>query len=55
MCPEKMHVDQLDIDVSLVRRLLAEQFPHWTDLPIVRVKSAGTENAIYRLGDDLAI
>ena len=55
MCPEKMHVDQLDIDEPLVRRLLAEQFPHWADLSIARVKSAGTENAIYRLGDDLAI
>ena len=55
MCPEKMHADQLDIDEPLVRRLLAGQFPHWADLSIVRVKSAGTENAIYRLGDDLAI
>ena len=55
MCPEKMHVDQLDIDEPLVRRLLAGQFPHWADLSIARVKSAGTENAIYRLGDDLAI
>ena len=50
-----MHADQLDIDEPLVRRLLAGQFPHWADLSIVRVKSAGTENAIYRLGDDLAI
>ena len=55
MCPEKMPVDQLDIDEPLVRRLLAGQFPHWADLSIARVKSAGTENAIYRLGDDLAI
>ena len=55
MRPEKMHVDQLDIDEPLVRRLLAGQFPHWADLSIARVKSAGTENAIYRLGDDLAI
>lgn len=55
MRPEKMHVDQLDIDEPLVRRLLAGQFPHWSDLPIARVESAGTENAIYRLGDDLAI
>ena len=55
MCSEKMHVDQLDIDEPLIRRLLAGQFPHWADLSIARVKSAGTENAIYRLGDNLAI
>lgn len=52
---ERMHVDQLDVDEALVRRLLAGQFPHWADLSIARVNSAGTENAIYRLGDDLAI
>ncbi len=50
-----MHVDQLEIDQSLVRRLLAGQFPQWADLSIERVDSDGTENAIYRLGDELAI
>ena len=55
MQPENMHVDQLEIDESLVRRLLAGQFPRWADLSIERVDSDGTENAIYRLGDELAI
>ncbi|HEY5058791.1 MAG TPA: aminoglycoside phosphotransferase family protein [Gaiellaceae bacterium] len=44
----------MDTDVSLVRRLLAAQFPQWAHLPIERVQSAGTDNAIYRLGDDMA-
>jgi aminoglycoside phosphotransferase (APT) family kinase protein len=35
--------------------LLAAQFPHWADLPIEPVRSAGTDNAIYRLGDDMAV
>ena len=51
----KMHSDQVETDVALVRRLLAEQFPLWADLTIVPVESAGTENAIYRLGDDMAV
>lgn len=51
----RMHADELAIDLPLVRRLLAGQFPHWADLPIEPVHSAGTDNAIYRLGDDLAI
>jgi aminoglycoside phosphotransferase (APT) family kinase protein len=55
MCPGKMHADEVDIDVSLVRRLLAAQFPQWGDLPIDRVASAGTDNAIYRLGDDMSV
>jgi aminoglycoside phosphotransferase (APT) family kinase protein len=55
MCPEKMHADQLDIDASLVRRLLLRQFPHLAGLSIERVESGGTENAIFRLGDTFAI
>lgn len=51
----KMHIDEVDTDVSLVRRLLAAQFPQWADLSIERVQSAGTDNAIYRLGDDMAV
>jgi hypothetical protein len=42
-------------DVSLVGRLLAAQFPQWADLPIEPVRSAGTDNATYRLGDDMAV
>jgi len=51
----KMHADEADIDVSLVRRLLAGQFPQWSDLLIERVRSAGTVNAIYRLGVGMAV
>ena len=51
----RMHADELDIDEPLVRRLLAEQFPEWADRPLVRALPAGTENAIFRLGDDLAV
>jgi len=50
-----MHPDEADTDVSLVRRLLAAQFPQWAELPVEPVCSAGTDNAIYRLGDDLAV
>jgi aminoglycoside phosphotransferase (APT) family kinase protein len=51
----KMHADEVDIDISLVARLLAGQFPQWADLPLAPVQSAGTDNAIYRLGDALAV
>jgi aminoglycoside phosphotransferase (APT) family kinase protein len=51
----KMHTDEVDTDASLVRRLLAAQFPQWADLPIKLVQSAGTDNAIYRLGNDMAV
>ena len=51
----KMHVNEVATDASLVQRLLAAQFPHWADLPIAPVESAGTDNALYRLGDDMAV
>jgi aminoglycoside phosphotransferase (APT) family kinase protein len=51
----KMHDGEVDTNASLVRRLLAAQFPQWADLPIKRVRSAGTDNALYQLGDDMAV
>jgi aminoglycoside phosphotransferase (APT) family kinase protein len=51
----RMHTDEVVIDEPLVRRLLAEQFPHWAGLPLERVEPEGTVNAIFRLGDDLSV
>jgi len=51
----KMHADEVGTDVALVSRLLAVQFPHWAGLPIEPVPSAGTDNALYRLGDDMVV
>lgn len=48
-----MHADEVVTDTALVRRLLAEQYPRWADLSITPVTSAGTDNALYRLGDEL--
>ncbi|MFF3431597.1 aminoglycoside phosphotransferase family protein [Streptomyces sp. NPDC002602] len=50
-----MHADELEIDADLVRGLLRARFPRWADLPITRLASGGTVNAIYRLGDDLTV
>jgi aminoglycoside phosphotransferase (APT) family kinase protein len=50
-----MHADELDIDEALVRRMVAAQFPQWADLPVELVDSAGTSNAMYRLGADLVV
>jgi len=51
----KMHEDEIDIDIPLVKRLLAEQFPHLAERSITVVRSTGTVNAIYRLGYDLYV
>ncbi|MEV0064987.1 aminoglycoside phosphotransferase family protein [Amycolatopsis sp. NPDC050768] len=43
------------LDDDLVRRLVAGQFPRWAALPVRRHPSGGTVNAVYRLGEDLAV
>jgi aminoglycoside phosphotransferase (APT) family kinase protein len=50
-----MHADEIDIDGDLVTRLVAEQFPEWSELAIEPVHGGGTDNALYRLGDDLCV
>ena len=53
--PGKMHADELEIDAALVRRLLAAQFPQWSHLSLAPVPSAGTDNALYRLSEDMVV
>ncbi len=55
MSTRKMHDDEVEVPTELVQRLLAEQFPAWAGLPLARVTSAGTDNAMFRLGDDLVV
>lgn len=50
-----MHGDEIDVDRALVKRLLTEQFPHLAERVITLVRSTGTVNAIYTLGDDLCV
>lgn len=50
-----MHADQVAIDAALVRRLLARQMPDLAMLPLRRVQGAGTQNALFRLGDAMAV
>jgi aminoglycoside phosphotransferase (APT) family kinase protein len=52
---EKMHADEQGMTVEQVRRLLAEQFPDWAELPLRPVEPAGTVNAVFRLGTGLSI
>jgi aminoglycoside phosphotransferase (APT) family kinase protein len=43
------------IDTSLVRRLVADQFPQWSHLPIVPVAYDGWDNHTFRLGNELSV
>jgi aminoglycoside phosphotransferase (APT) family kinase protein len=55
VCHGRMHADEVDIDEFIVRRLLTTQFPQWAELSIEPVASAGTDNALFRLGHDMVV
>ncbi|MEU5870675.1 phosphotransferase [Glycomyces sp. NPDC047369] len=48
-----MHEGQLSVPVAAVQELVDAQFPRWRGLPVSPVPSAGTVNAIFRVGEDL--
>jgi aminoglycoside phosphotransferase (APT) family kinase protein len=52
---ERLHDDEPDTGVDVVRALLEGQVPQLADLPLALLSNTGTDNAIYRLGNDLAV
>ena len=46
---------RIDVDETMVRRLLESQVPDLAGVPLRRVVTAGVNNTIYRLGDDLTV
>jgi aminoglycoside phosphotransferase (APT) family kinase protein len=50
-----MHQDEVPVDDALARRLVADQLPEWADLAVRPVTAWGTDNAVYRLGDDMVV
>jgi aminoglycoside phosphotransferase (APT) family kinase protein len=43
------------IDVHLVRKLIATQFPQWADLPIKPVEKGGWDNRTFHLGEFMTV
>ncbi len=50
-----MHEAELVVDEELVRCLLAAQLPELADRPLTVVEPWGTDNALWRLGNDLLV
>jgi cytochrome P450/aminoglycoside phosphotransferase (APT) family kinase protein len=44
-----------DIDADLVRALVSDQFPDWTDLTVASVEPQGWDNRTFRLGTELSV
>ena len=51
----RLHDDELAVDLDLVRALLGDLCPDWAGLPIERLASTGSSNALFRVGDDLLV
>lgn len=49
-----MHDDQVHIELDLARDLIRDQFPQFVDEKITALASAGTVNAIFRIGSRYA-
>lgn len=45
-----MHEDEIPVTEETVRALVDDQFPRWRDVPVRRIASEGTVNAIFRIG-----
>lgn len=50
-----MHKNEIQIDLALVQQLVNRQFPQWAAQSLTRLASAGTDNAMFRLGNDKVI
>lgn len=50
-----MHEDETAISDELVRRLIDTQLPRWSGLPLRRLPPVGTDNQLFRLGDELLV
>ena len=50
-----LHHDELRIDLPLVRALVDRADPGFAELPLRRLESSGSSNALFRLGDDLLV
>ncbi len=53
MRPDDKPATRVNIDLSLARKLIAAQFPHWADLPVRLVEPGGWDNRSFRLGEEM--
>ena len=54
-CMQIFDHDKIPLDVPLVRRLIAEQFPKWADLEIKPVEFGGWDNKTFHLGEHMSV
>lgn len=51
----RLHDNELRIDLDLVERLIATQFPQYAGLSLQPLGASGSSNVLFRLGDDFLV
>lgn len=51
----KMHDNEQEVNAVLVQSLLKKQCPQWADLELRPIFSSGTDNALFRLGNQYVV
>jgi aminoglycoside phosphotransferase (APT) family kinase protein len=51
----RLHEGEPELDAGLVRRLVDEQLPQWSSLPLKELPATGTDHWLFRLGDELLV
>ncbi|MCA0402792.1 MAG: aminoglycoside phosphotransferase family protein [Proteobacteria bacterium] len=49
------NIDNIHIDVPLVRQLINTQFPEWANLPVKPVEFSGWDNRTFHLGEHMTV
>ncbi len=55
MPPGKNQITKLEINTTLVQKLILDQYPHWAGLPIKPVALNGWDNRTFHLGKDMSV
>jgi aminoglycoside phosphotransferase (APT) family kinase protein len=50
-----MHADELQVDETLIGRMVADQLPEHACAPVRRLSASGSSNTLFRLGDELLV
>lgn len=55
MSDKSLHAGELVIDIALANALISTQYPQWAKLEIRPILSSGTDNEIFRLGENMCL
>ena len=52
---QMLHANEIPIEIDLVRKLVATDFPQYREMALEKMAKSGSSNVLFRLGNDLLI